>query len=314
MRAVILGGTGFIGTALSGVLLDADWQVTIPSRHPEKGRFLIPQGHSYSVSFVPWDARSADQLAKHLTGCDAVINLAGASIAESRWTDTQKARILDSRIRTGEVLVAALHTLETLPEVLIQGSAVGYYGGVQDIQPPSRFAEFSSPGEGFLASVAKDWEASTAEAESMGIRRVVIRTGVVLDHDGGALQKFLPPFKAFIGGPLGSGNQGFSWIHREDAAHGIRYLMENRTCAGPYNLTAPAPVSMADFCAELGRAMGRPSWLPVPGFALRLLLGEMAEEIILQGQYALPQRLTDAGYRFRHPDLGESLRNILNKA
>ncbi len=311
MRAVILGGSGFIGTALSGQLLDAGWQVVIPSRNPEKGRFLMPQGHSFDISFVPWDGQDTAHLARHLAGADAVINLAGESIADGRWSGDRKSRIRDSRIRTGQALMAALRTMETTPSVLVQGSAVGYYGARPTVVSPETFSEFSSSGEGFLASVARDWEASTKEAESMGIRRVIIRTGVVLGIEGGALPKFLPPFRFYLGGPVGSGNQGISWIHRQDAAGGIMHLLQCDECVGPYNLTAPTPVSMTDFCDTLGRTLRRPSWLPVPGFVLRLLYGEMAEETILQGQYALPNRLADAGYQFRFPDLANALAGIL---
>ncbi|WBF67070.1 TIGR01777 family oxidoreductase [Desulfovibrio subterraneus] len=311
MRALILGGSGFIGTALSGHLLDKGWQVVIPSRNPEKGRFLIPQGHSLDVSFVMWDGNDALSLAKYCEGADAIINLAGESIAAARWTDDQKRRIRQSRVQTGEVLIKALKELQTLPEVLIQGSAVGYYGGSQTLAGPDAFTEFSPSGQGFLASVARDWEASTLEAERMGIRRAVIRTGVVLGPGEGALQKFISPFSYFAGGPLGTGQQGFSWIHRDDTAGAIAHIIENKDCAGPFNLTAPMPVTMLDFCNTLGRVMNRPSWLPVPGFMLRLMLGEMAEELILQGQFALPGRLVGAGYSFRFNDLENALRDIL---
>ncbi|UZP67188.1 TIGR01777 family oxidoreductase [Desulfovibrio mangrovi] len=311
MRAVILGGSGFIGTALSGLLLDKGWQVVIPSRNPEKGRFLIPQGHSMDVSFVLWDGNDPHTLAKYCEGADAIINLAGENIATARWTEEQKQRIRLSRVQTGEVLIKALNVLTVLPEVLVQGSAIGYYGGSQTLAGPDAYTEFSPSGEGFLASVAKDWEASTVEAEQMGIRRIITRTGVVLGPNEGALQKFLPPFRYFAGGPLGTGQQGFSWIHRDDTAGAIAHLIENKDCAGPYNLTAPTPVTMRDFCSALGRVMNRPSWLPVPGFMLRLMLGEMAEELVLQGQFALPGRLSGTGYNFRFTDLEDALRNIL---
>lgn len=313
MRAVILGGSGFIGTTLSNLMLDRGWQVVIPSRSPEKGRFLIPKGHSFDVSFVPWDGNDPTQLAKYFTGADAIINLSGENIAASRWTEQHKERIRTSRIQTGISVIKAFQLVESLPEVLVQGSAVGYYGGCDHMESAVAFSESSPAGEGFLASVAQEWEESTAKAEQLGVRRVIIRSGVVLGPEGGALQKFLPPFRMFAGGPIGSGNQGFSWIHKHDAAAGIIHLIENKTCSGPFNLTSPAPVSMSDFCRILGKTLNRPSWLPVPAFALRMLLGEMAEEMLLQGQYALPERLCSTGYTFTYPDLTDALHNILTQ-
>ncbi len=317
MRAVILGGTGFIGTALSGFLLDKGWMVTVPSRSPEKGRFIVPKGHSLNISFVPWNGTDPQVLMKHLSGCTALVNLVGESIAAGRWTAERKERILASRVNTGKAIMTAFKEMqalsEPLPQVLVQASAVGYYGCSEQLKSPSDYEEFAPHGKGFLAAVARQWEDSTAGAESMGVRRVIVRTGVVLGP-GGALRKFIPPFRMFLGGRLGSGNQGFSWIHRDDAAMAIVHLMENEACAGPYNLTAPDPKSMSDFCRVLGAAMNRPSWLPVPRFALRLLLGEMAEELILQGQYAMPGRLTASGYTFAYPNLAGALRQILQPA
>lgn len=297
VRAIITGGTGFIGQALVADLLDRDWEVVILSRSPGRVADAFGQG----VIGMPWENGWVD-----LLGPDTVVvNLAGENIA-SRWTRAKKNRILDSRVEAGKALVRAVKDTGKPPRALIQASAVGYYGPCGN----SLVDEYAPAGSGFLAEVCRQWEASTGALESMGVRRCTIRTGMVLG-DGGALKRMITPFKFYLGGPPGSGFQGVSWIHLADEVGAIRFLMENESASGPYNLTAPGPVNFRKFAHVLGTVMRRPYKTPVPEFALRLLFGEMAREVLLSGQLAVPKRLVKAGYEFRFPDLEDALRDIL---
>ena len=241
------------------------------------------------------------------------LNLAGESIAgESllailarRWTEEQKKRIQKSRVEVGKALVAAIDAASNKPEVLIQASAVGYYGPYGD----EIISESTPAGKDFLAGVCQAWEDSTAEVEKMGVRRAVIRTGLVLAPEGGILPMMLLPFRLFVGGPLGGGKQNVPWIHLQDEINAIRFLLENQTAQGAYNLSAPNPVSNAEFGRIAGQVLHRPNWFPIPGFALRLALGEKAS-LILEGQHAFPQRLLDAGYEFKFKKLEAALQDL----
>ena len=299
MKAILLGGTGFIGRALASGLLDKGWEVAVATRDPS--RYADREG---GIEYVSWDGGWEAAL----EGAQAVVNLVGENISAGRWTRERKARILKSRVAAGEAVVRALEAATNKPALLVQASATGWYGGRED----EILDETSAPGTGFLSEVCRAWEASTARAEDMGVRRVVVRTGVVLGPGGLVLKKFLPAFKLFLGGPLGSGKQWFPWIHLRDEVRAILHLMEDSTATGAYNLTAPEPVTMRAFCRALGKAMKRPSYLPVPGFALKALLGEMAVELILQGQRALPKRLLTSGFEFRFPGVDAALDNILS--
>lgn len=312
MRAVLLGGSGFIGRALTSRLLENDDHVIVTSRNPERGRYLIPEGHSFHIEFAPWDGKNPEQLATHLKSADAVFNLIGSDIAAGRWTEERKAIIRDSRVSAGNAMCNALELLDEPPSVVIQSSAIGYYGGQPTSPEDSAMTEDSPIGQGFLASVCKDWEAATACIDTSKTRKVIIRTGIVLGH-GGALQKFLPSFRYGIGGPLGSGNQVMSWIHLQDQVDAMIHLMNTSTCNGVFNLTSPNPVTMNTFCKTLGAVLGKPSWLRVPAPALRLLYGEMADELILQGQRVLPKKLLESGFRFSYPLLTDALTNILRR-
>lgn len=303
MRTVILGGTGFIGGALSGLLVEQGHEVVIPSRDPE--RHANRRGDK--VVLKAWDARDPQALARLFEQADAVVNLVGESIAARNWSEEQKTRIRDSRLRVGEAVVEAFRLAESKPAVLVQASAVGYYGPRGD----ELLDEDSEPGEGFLAEVASAWERSTAAVEDMGVRRPIARTGMVLGRRGGALEKFVTPFRFFVGGPLGSGRQWISWIHLQDEIGAIRHLLLTEGLSGPFNLCAPNPLTMADFAQAIGRAMRRPSWLPAPAFALKALMGQMAEELILSGQRVLPRRLLAAGYKFHYPEAGQALTDLL---
>jgi len=236
-------------------------------------------------------------------GADGVINLAGEPIAAKRWTERQKQKILTSRIETTNSLVEAIRKAKQKPGFLINASAVGYYGPRGD----ETVTEEAAAGQDFLSSVCREWEEEAKKAESLGLRVIRVRTGIVLGRGGGALAKMVPPFKFFVGGPLGSGTQWMSWIHLEDEVGLMLYLIEHSQATGPFNATAPNPVRMKEFCQILGQVMGRPSWAPVPAFILRLALGELAE-MLLTGQRVIPAAAQRLGYKFHYTDLYEALK------
>jgi uncharacterized protein (TIGR01777 family) len=300
MRMIICGGSGFIGTALTKSLLAEGHQVWILTRNPHTTRLVE------GVQGVGWDGRTITGWGRLISQVDAIINLAGESLGSGAWTEARKKRIMTSRVEAGQVICAAIRQANPRPKVLIQASAVGIYGPCDD-EP---VAEESAPGSDFLAEVCKEWEASTQPVKELGVRRVVIRTGVVLSRDEGALQRMMLPFKLFAGGPLGNGRQGLPWIHPADEVAAIRFLLENEKAQGVYNLSAPEPLSNADFGRILAKVMRRPYWLPVPGFALRLLLGEMSD-LVLGGQFMLPRRLQELGYKFRFETAEAALKNVM---
>ena len=303
MRVVINGATGFIGRALSDYLLGADYEVVALVRNPGKGKTVLGD----RVTLIAVDGTNAHGWRDAVEGSYALINLAGENISSGRWTEEKKRRILESRLRAGKAVVETLRQTKRKPEVLVQASAIGYYGPRLD----ELLDESSSYGRGFLSRVVQEWEASTTEVESLGVRRIVIRTGLVLGRTGGALPRFLLPFRLFLGGPIGSGKQWLSWIHLQDELKAIRFLMEHKDLQGVFNLTAPEPLRMKDFSRLMGKAMGRPSWLQAPGFALRLLWGEMAEEMLLSGQRVVPKRLLGATHSFLYPNAESALRDLL---
>lgn len=310
MKAVILGGSGFIGRELTRVLLRKKWQVTIPSRSPQKYSGMF-EGYG-QVDFAAWDAKDPAALAGIINNSDALVNLVGENIAAGRWTEEQKTRIRQSRVQAGEAVTAAVRQAQKPPEVLLQGSAVGYYGPRGD-EEMSEDAQPLPQGQSFLCDVAREWEASTKEVEDMGLRRVLVRTGLVVDVEGGALEKMILPFRFFVGGPVGSGRQWMSWIHRRDEVGAMVHCIEHTECRGAYNFTAPQPLTNKEFCRVLAHELNRPCWLPAPSFALKTLLGEMAEELLLGGQKAPPKRLLESGYKFIFPDLGSALHDIVQR-
>ncbi|MBS3765817.1 TIGR01777 family oxidoreductase, partial [Candidatus Bipolaricaulota bacterium] len=274
-------------------------------RNPAGRKKVAPE-----VDMVEWDARTPGGWSGELEEADAVVNLAGENIAGSglvpdRWTEEKKERILNSRLDAGNAVKKAFKAVDHEPEVLVQSSAVGYYGATGD----RIVTEGSEPGEDFLAETAVQWEEVTEPLEGMGVRRVVIRTGLVLDTEGGAFPRLLLPFKYFVGGPLGDGQQYYSWIHIQDEARAIRFLLENEAASGPFNLTAPEPVTNESFAKELGRVTGRPSVFKVPGFLIRALFGEAAT-LVLDGQRAKPEALIEQGFEFRHPNLSGALKEL----
>lgn len=304
MRAVITGGSGLIGRAVAARLAAEGNDVVVLSRDPARLRGL-PAG----VRAAPWDGRTAAGWATLLEGRSAVINLAGEAIAAGRWTEERKRRIRASRVDAGRAVVDAVRLAadeRRAPAVVLQASGIGYYGDTGD----EEIGEDHSPGGDFLAEVAIAWEASTAEVETLGVRRAVLRTGVVLDCAGGALAKMLPPFRLGLGGRLGSGRQWFPWIHMADEVGAILFLLATAAASGPFNLCAPRPVQNRAFTRALGHHLRRPTILPAPAPALRLALGELAEAL-LGGQRAHPSRLLAAGYRFQYPDLPEALADLL---
>jgi hypothetical protein len=293
MRVVIIGGSGLIGQALCSSLTEDGHEVIISSRHPERVTGL-PSG----ACVRHWDASLAE-------GADAIVNLAGENIAGRRWTGDRKQRIRQSRIDVGQAVTQAVAAASHKPDVVIQASGVGYYGPSDDI-----VAEQTPPGHDFLAKLAVDWEASTSGVEHLGVRRAIIRTGVVLSKKGGALPRLLSPYRFFLGGPLGDGRQWFPWIHMADEVAAIRFLINSEAAQGPFNLTAPNPVTNREFSHIVGRQLRRPAFLTTPAFLLRLLFGEMAT-VLLEGQQAVPQRLLELGYNFRFAEVDSALQDLL---
>ena len=310
MNVLITGGTGLIGRALSTDLLAAEHRVTVLTRDPEKRADGLPSG----VIPVRWDGQSPEGWSHLIDESDAIINLAGQSIAgESlfailtrRWTEEQMKRIRQSRLYAGNTLVAAIRMANKKPAVFIQASAVGYYGP----RGNEVVSESAEAGTDHLADICQSWEDSTREVEQMGIRRAIIRLGLAFTTAGGILPVMLLPFRLFVGGPLGSGKQILSWIHIQDVVKAIRFLLENQDAQGAFNLSAPNPVSNAEFGRIAARVLRRPYWFPVPGFALKLVLGEKSS-LVLDGQRTIPQRLLGAGYEFKFADLDRALEDLL---
>lgn len=293
MKLLVTGGTGFIGRALCRVLVERGHEPVVITRAPS-----APPAQE-RVEWLSWEGA---EWQRRLAGTDGLINLAGESIAATRWSPARKALIRGSRIQTTRALVNAMAVQERRPSVLVSASAIGYYGPRGD----ETLAESAEPGGGFLAATCQAWEAEAQRAERLGVRVVRLRIGLVLAPDGGALAKMARPFRAFLGGPLGSGRQWVSWIHREDVLGVIEWALTHPTVRGAVNATAPQPVPMRAFCRELGRVLHRPSWAPVPAIALRLLVGEMAE-LLLTGQRVLPTVAVEQGYAFRYPGLQDAL-------
>jgi uncharacterized protein (TIGR01777 family) len=303
MRVIITGATGFIGSRLCE-RLHKEYEVIALSRNSERARQSI--GHMTKI--IQWDAKTPARWKNEADGAHAIINLAGENLASGRWNSERKSRILQSRLDAINAVIETIKQMRNKPKLVILASAIGYYGPRDDEQ----LDETSLPGEGFLTNVCERIENSAEEIEALGVRCVVIRSGVVLGRDAGALPRLAKPFRFFLGGYLGSGKQWFSWISLEDELAAIKFLMESENISGVFNLTAPKPVTIKEFCVTLGRILKRPCWFKVPGFAMRLALGEMADEMLLSGQKILPKRLLDAGFKFNNPDLEKALRAIYN--
>lgn len=303
MRIAITGGSGFIGRRLVARLLERGDEVLVLSRRPEQARRVL--GASPNLKLLEYDPYQPQAWASALEGYEAIVNLAGEPLASSRWTEAKKREIRRSRVETTQALVQALASLQQKPRVLLSSSAVGYYGSHPEGDP---LTEADPPGQGFLAEVCQAWEAAARPAEELGIRLAILRTGIVLGPDGGALAQMLAPFQFFLGGPIGSGKQWVSWIHRDDWVSLACFLLQQGS--GVFNATAPNPVQMEEFCRTLGQVLARPSWLPVPALALELLLGEAAQ-VVLTGQKVIPQAALELGFTFQYPHLKEALRQLL---
>lgn len=292
MRIVVAGGTGFLGTALVSQLRTDGHAVTVLTRRP---------GGTQDVQWNPYG--SSASWVHALEGADAVINVVGAPIAK-RWTAAHKREIWNSRVRATRTLVAAMKSVRRMPATLISGSAVGIYGA-RDDEP---LTEESAPGSGFLASLGREWEKEALSAAPHA-RVVLLRTGIALDREGGALPRMALPFRLFAGGPIGSGRQYLSWIHRDDWTAMVSWALATEAISGPLNVTAPNPVTNREFARTLGRVLRRPALLPVPAFALRAALGEMADAV-LTGQQVFPEKAHALGFEFQHPALEGALRAI----
>lgn len=299
MKILITGGTGFVGNSLLPRLSEDGHDVTVLTR----GIRRQPEATG-TIRFIQGDPTQQgswqDVVAEH----DVIINLAGASIF-GRWSEKRKKMIIESRTLTTRNIVEAIPA--KADTTLISTSAVGYYGFHED----EELDESSPTGDDFLALLAKDWEKEAGKAREKGARVVITRFGIVLGRDGGALRQMVPPFRCFVGGPMGTGLQWLSWIHMEDLIGAIIHLMSRTDLSGPFNLTAPNAVQNRDFSRILGRVLGRPSWMPAPGFMVRLLLGEFGS-VILKGQRAIPKRLMDSGFTFRFSEPEGALRDLLS--
>jgi uncharacterized protein (TIGR01777 family) len=300
VRVVIVGGGGLIGSALAASLVRDSHEAVVLSRSPERQR--LPPG----VRAARWDGRTLGPWVEELGKAEGVVNLAGESIF-GRWTEAKKRRLWASRVETSRLVAAAFGTVRRRPLVLVQGSAVGYYGNTGE-RPVD---EHAPAGDDFLARLAVDWEEASAAVERLGARRPIARTGIVLSRRGGAMKPLVRAHRAFVGGRLGDGRQPMPWIHEDDEVGAIRFLLESPQATGPFNLVAPEPKSNGELSRALARALRRPSLLPVPKLAVRLALGELGESL-LGGQRAVPARLAALGFRFRFPSLEAALADLLS--
>ena len=299
MRVLIVGGSGLIGSALAESLVKDSHEAVVLSRSPAK------QQLSRGVRVVAWDGRTLGPWVEELSRAEGVVNLAGESIF-GRWTAAKKARIRANRVETSRLVAEAFAAVKRRPLVLVQGSAVGYYGDTGE----TVIDESAAAGSDFLADVCREWEAASAAVEALGVRRPIVRTSIVLSRRGGALKPLALGFRAFLGGPLGDGRQWMPWIHEADEVGAIRFLLESPAATGPFNLVAPEAVRNADVACAIGKVLRRPSWLPAPKVGVRLLLGELGETL-LAGQHAVPARLQSLGFRFRFPTLAAALADLL---
>jgi len=292
MKLVITGATGLIGSALIDRLWNQFHSLVLLSRRPPTEIGVAKK------EWFAWTPGASGEWEKTIDGADGVINLAGEPIAGKRWSDAQKQKLRLSRIDSTRSLVSAIAKAQNKPKFLLNASAVGYYGPHGD----ETITESTPPGSDFLARLCADWEAEAKKAEAHGIRVAIVRTGIVLARGQGALKKMVPPFKMYLGGPLGSGNQWMPWIHIEDEIGLLVFLMENENARGAFNATAPNPVTMEEFARALGQALNRPSWVSVPPSVLALMVGEMAD-VLLAGQRAVPEAALKLGYVFKNPTI-----------
>ena len=299
-RVIVTGGSGLIGRPLVAELAAAGHDVVVLSRSPQRVRGLPPGARA-----AGWDAETADGWGELADGALAIVHLAGEPLAEWPWTEEKKRRILDSRVESTRAVAAAIRAAGTPPRVLLQSSGINVYGDGGD-----RVVDETAPaGDGFLPEVCVRWEAASADAEERGVRRVLLRTAVVLSAEGGALPKMALPFRLFVGGPVGRGDQWLSWIHHADQVAAVRFLLGHPAASGAFNLTAPEPVTNRAFSRALATALGRPNLFPVPKTALRLALGDMSQTVLTSVR-AVPARLLALGFRFRYPTIESALHDL----
>ncbi|MHC4133203.1 MAG: TIGR01777 family oxidoreductase [Planctomycetota bacterium] len=301
MKIVVTGATGFIGEALCNELAK-EHNVVALTRSPEKAQALLDK----AVEIIQWNPGDTDGWERSLDGSDAIVNLAGTNLASGRWSKNFKTEILDSRIKTSKVLIRAIKNLKAKPKTIITASAIGFYGNSAD----EKLDEESRGGAGFLAGVAQEIEDCSREFETLGLRSVVIRTGIVLGAGGGALPKMIMPFKFYIGGYWGSGDQWMSWISLADEVTAIKFLIENSNLHGVFNLTSLEPLTNRKLFQVLAKVLRKPCWLPIPAFVLKIMFGEMANELFLGSQRVYPRKLIDAGFEFKYSELTKALESI----
>ncbi|WP_375498655.1 TIGR01777 family oxidoreductase [uncultured Nostoc sp.] len=306
MKVAITGATGFIGSRLVQRLHAKSHKIVILTRNSTFAQKVFPSETFPNVEIVAYTPNTSGSWQSVIASCDGVVNLAGEPIGEGRWTSERKQEILNSRKLGTQKIVEAIANANPKPSVLINASAIGYYGTSET----ATFDETSLSGNDFLAQVCQIWEAQARKVKDVGVRLVILRLGIVLGN-GGALNKMIMPFKLFAGGPIGSGRQWFSWIHVDDLVSLILEALTKPEIKGVYNGTAPNPVRMADLSQTLGEVMNRPSWLPVPGLAIEALLGDGAM-VVLEGQQVLPKRTVETGFEYKYPNLQSALTQILN--
>jgi len=301
MNVLIFGGTGFLGTKLTKELISSGYKVSVITRN----RQITEDKVESNVDLIEWDNISPLSSIYDSKDFDVVINFAGESIGNRRWSNSVKQEILNSRISTTRSIVNAINDGTMNPKVLINASAVGYYGPRQD----DKITESEGPGQDFLAEVCRKWEDEAYKVQNEFTRVVTIRIGLVLGSQG-ALTRMVLPYKFYVGGPLGKGNQWLPWIHIQDLVRMLRFIIEHDEVTGPVNGTAPEPVRMKEFSKVLGEILKRPSWFPVPEFILKIVLGQMSE-MLIHGQRAIPQKISDIGFEFKLPDLRSALEDAL---
>lgn len=305
MKVAIAGATGFVGSRLVERLTKENNSVVVLTRNATHAQRVFPKSSFPNLEVVTANLTTSGEWQNAISGCDAVVNLSGEPIAEGRWSPARKQEILNSRKLGTAKIVEAITNANPKPNVLVNASAIGFYG----TNETASFDETSSSGNDFLASVCEAWESEAQLVKNAGVRLVILRLGIVLGN-GGALGKMITPFKLFAGGPLGSGKQWFSWIHLDDVVNLIIQALTKPEMEGVYNATAPNPVRMSQLCETMGKVMGRPSWLPVPSFALEALLGDGAI-VVLEGQQVIPKRTLSSGFNYQYPNLEPALVEIL---
>lgn len=304
-KIIITGASGFIGSALSVAAIENNYEVFALTRNPKKKSDVIDE----RVRMVGWDARTANGWLQQAEEADAIVNLAGENIGSGLWTNSKKRTILESRLHAGAAVNEAIRRARKKPRVLVQASAIGFYGSRGD----EILDEFSTAGDGFLAEVVRKWEESTAEVTPQGVRRVIMRNAIVLGKEGGMLSRLTLPFRLFLGGHPGTGKQWFSWIHIQDLVRAILFSIEIKNFSGIFNAAAPEPLPMKEFFKLLAKQLNRPSWLHIPSPLLKALMGDMAEDTLLTSQRVMPHRLLEAGFKFSYPSAESALRHIFGE-